>query len=140
MKHSLTNRILVGKIIGLLTGLLVFLLAPLLGATLDLYYGLGLVVFYVLLGTTIAFVGLFDRHPVLEFNLSWWVSGVLTGLMFHIMLVLLSYESISIMIEQMNILGMQSPWWALLDGVILGLIMSFAEGKLAGKGNKLPIQ
>lgn len=84
-------------------------------------------------------MGLFDRHPVLEFKMPWWLSGIFVGIVFHAMLTLLAFEQITQLLANANILGLKSPWWALLDGVILGLIMSYAELKLAGKG-KLPIK
>lgn len=139
MKKTLTNRIIVGKIIGLIVGILLFILAPILNINIDLYFGLGLVIFYVLLGSTIAFIGLFDKHPVFNFKMSWWFSGIFIGLTFHTMLVLLSYNYLSELLANANLFGLVSPWWALLDGIILGLIMAFSESKIAGSGD-LPLQ
>jgi hypothetical protein len=139
MKHSITNRLIVGKTIGLVVGLAVFLIAPLLGITLDLKFGLGLIFFYTLLGAMIAFVGMFEKHPILNFKMPWWFRGLVMGLVMHAMLVLLSYDQLVIMLQEMNFLGLTSPWWALVDGAILGLVMAFAETKFAGEG-KLPLK
>lgn len=139
MRHSVTNRIVVGKIIGLVAGLLVFLLAPIMGVAIDLRFGLGLILFYMMTGVLIAFVGLFDRHPILKFKLPWWLGGIVIGAGMHIMLVLLAHDQIALMLQQMELVALSSPWWAIFDGIILGLIMAFAEMKLAGKGN-LPLE
>ncbi len=139
MRHSVTNRIIIGKTIGLVAGLSVFFIMPLLGETLDFKFGLGLILLYILLGAIIALVGMFDRHPVLNFKMPWWLKGLALGLVMHLVLVLLSYDQMALMVQKMDILGMVSPWWALIDGAILGLIMSFAETKFAGEG-ALPLK
>lgn len=139
MKHSVKNRFIIGAMIGLVAGLAVFFVVPLMGAVLALKFGLGLVLFYVLLGGFIAFVGMFERHPIFNFKMPWWLRGVAIGLVFHLMLILLSYDQITLMVQQMDFLGMRSPWWALIDGVLLGLIMAFTETKLAGEG-QLPLK
>ena len=139
MKHSVTNRLVIGKTIGFIAGLAVFLLAPLIGITLDVKFGLGLILFYTMVGAFTAFVGIFDRHPVLNFAMPWWFRGLAIGIIMHVMLVLLSYDQLAVMLQQMDFLGMVSPWWAVIDGAILGLIMAFAETKIAGEG-KIPLK
>lgn len=138
MKHSVMNRIIIGKTIGFVAGLLVFLILPFLGVELDFKFGLGLIVFYVVLGVLTAFMGTMDHHPLFKFPMPWWLRGLLMGLTMHLMLVLLAYEQIAVIVQSMDMLGMTSPWWALIDGTILGLIMAYAETKWAGEG-KLPM-
>jgi hypothetical protein len=135
MKKSVTNRIIIGKTIGLIAGISVFFALPVMGATLDPKFGVGLILFYSLLGAIIGLMGMFDRHPVLNFKMPWWLLGTAIGTVLHIILVLVSYDQIALIAEQIDIFGMTSPWWAILDGAILGLIMSFAEKKFAGEGN-----
>lgn len=135
MKHSITNRIIIGKSIGLVTGLAAFIIIPLMGAVLDPKFGLGLMFFYVLLGAVTGSIGMFDRHPVLNFKMPWWITGLVIGMVFHLMLILISYDQLAIMLQQMDIFGMISPWWSLIDGAIIGLIMAFVETKFAGEGN-----
>jgi hypothetical protein len=36
-------------------------------------------------------------------------------------------------------MGLESPFWALIDGIILGVIMGGIETKLAGEGPNLPL-
>lgn len=139
MKHSVMNRIIIGKTMGFVAGLLVFLLLPVLGVTLDLKFGLGLIVFYVVLGVLTAFMGTMDHHPIFKFPLPWWLRGLLMGLTMHVMLVLLAYDQIGAIAQSLNLFGMVSPWWALLDGAILGVLMAFVETKWAGEG-KLPME
>lgn len=139
MRHSVINRIIIGKTIGFVAGLFVFLMMPFLGADLDFKFGLGLIVFYVILGALTAFMGTIDRHPWLKFPMPWWVSGALMGLIMHFMLVLLTYDQFAAIMQSMDVFSMTSPWWVLIDGTILGLIMAFVETRLAGEG-KLPME
>lgn len=140
MKHSVTNRIIIGKLIGFVAGVLTWLILSLMGATLDLKFGLGLVLFYILTGAIIGFMGMFERHPVLKFKTPWWLHGITMGLAMHLILILVSYDQFALMMQEMGIWGMVSPWWALIDGAILGLIMAFAATKFAGEGKKLPLE
>jgi len=140
MNHSLVNRIIIGKTIGFVAGLLVFFLVPMLGANLELKFGLGLILFYTTLGVLTGFMGLMDRHPVFDFKMPWWLRGLAMGLGLHLMLILLAYDQILVMTHSLNILGITSPWWALADGAILGLVMAWAETKFAGDGAHLPLK
>lgn len=139
MKHSVRNRIIVGKTIGLTAGVLAVLILPVLGVELELMLSLGLVLFYVILGALTAFMGTMKHHPWLRFPMPWWFRGLFMGLIMHLMLVLLIHDQLAAMLVAMDLWGMASPWWALIDGAILGLIMAFAETKLAGEGD-LPLE
>lgn len=140
MKHSIVNRLIIGKSIGFVAGLLAFLIMPFMGATLDLKFGLGMVLLYTMVGAFIAFMGIFERHPVLKFKMPWWFTGIYMGLIMHLILILLSYDQLVLMMQQMDIWGMVSPWWVLIDGSILGLIIAFAATKFSGEGKKLPLE
>ena len=139
MKHSILNRIIIGKSIGFVLGAIVFLILPMMGVPLDIYFGLGLWLFYIMLGVFIAFFGIMDHHPLLKFPMPWWFRGVFAGLIMHLMLILLAHGELIFIIEKMHTFGLSSPWWALIDGVIIGLIMSWAETKFAGEG-ALPLE
>ncbi len=106
---------------------------------MDPRFGLGLIFFYMMTGALIAFVGMFDRHPIFKFKLPWWLGGIAIGAGMHIMLVLLAHDQIALMLQQMEWGTLSSPWWAIFDGMVLGVIMAFFEKKLAGQGN-LPLK
>ena len=139
MKHSLWNRIVVGKTIGFLIGGLVLLLMPLMGMPLDLKFAIGLWLFYIIMGAVTAFMGIFDRHPILKFKMPFWFSGIVIGLTMHLILILLSYDQWVLMMNQIDFMGLQSPFWALIDGSIIGLLMSWVEKKMAGEGPNLSL-
>jgi hypothetical protein len=138
IKHSIMNRVIIGKSIGFIVGALSFFILPMIGVPLDIYFGLGLWLFYIMLGVLIAFFGVMDHHPMLKFKMPWWFRGIFMGLTMHLMLILLAFGELTFIMDKMHTFGFNSPWWMLLDGVLLGLIMSYAETKLAGEG-KLPL-
>jgi hypothetical protein len=139
---SVTGRIFVGKTIGLVVGLLVMLLLPSFDMEIWSMFGLGTLVMFVLMGTMTGFAGVFDRHPALSFKMPWYVRGPLVGAMFMLMYVLFTYDTLEMVIKSdlLSWMGFESPFWALLDGLFIGGLMGFAETKLAGEGEDLPIK
>lgn len=143
MKHSLLNRIVVGKTTGFIFGGLAFFLAPAFGMEMSTEFAIGLWLFYMILGSLIGFMGLFDKHPMLGFKMPWWFRGITMGVMMHLVLVLLAYDQIEAMMQGTDVFdgwNMNSPYWAMLDGVWAGLIIEWFCTKRAGEGSKLPLQ
>lgn len=87
----------------------------------------------------LAFVAIYDRHPIFDFKMNWWIRGIVLGFLTHLMLVLLAYDQLTYITQTMDIRGMMSAYRAILDGIILWLIMSYAETKFAGEGY-LPVK
>jgi len=134
------GRVAIGKTIGLIVGLIVMLVLPLFGYPGFGSTGFGILLMFILMGAMIGFLGQYDRHPVFDFKMSWWMRGGLVGISFMFMFVLLSYDSLEIVMKSTLIswTGLSSPFWALIDGVIVGMIMGFCETKMAGEG-ELPL-
>lgn len=141
-KESVAGRIIIGKAIGLIFGLAFILILPTVGFDLLDMIGLGALLLFVLMGAMIAFVGQFDRHPVFDFKIKWWMNGIAVGLLFMLLFVLLTYSELEMIMSSALIswTGLTSPFWALIDGALIGLIMSFVETQIAGRGAQLPLQ
>ena len=139
--RSVSGRILIGKIIGLVVGVIIMLLLPSFDMPIFSMFGLGTLLMFVLMGAVTGFVGIFDRHPMLEFKMSWWLRGPLVGFFFMLMYVLFTYETLDVVMQSYLVdwTGLTSPFWALLDGLFIGGVMGFVETKLAGEGPKLPV-
>lgn len=139
---SVTGRIAIGKIIGFIVGIIVILLSPMFGFSIFSMFGFGTLIMFVLMGVMIAFVGQYDKHPVFDFNLSWWLMGSLVGFIFMLMYILLSYNSIEAIMRSnlVSWVGLSSPFWTLLDGAILGAFIAFVQKQIAGKGENLPLE
>lgn len=139
--HSVTGRIAIGKSIGFVVGLLVMLALPAFDMPILGMFGLGTLLMFVLMGAMTGFVGMYDRHPVFSFKMTWWLRGVVVGIIFMLMYILFTYDSLEIIMQSVYVswMGLESPFWALLDGATIGLVMSFAETKFAGEGKDLPL-
>ena len=139
--HSVAGRIAVGVVVGAVVGVLVNLTAPYFGFAPFGLFGLGTLILLVLMGLTIGLVGVFDRHPVFGFKMHWWIRGCVAGLLFSLMFVLLGYDSAQVILRSALVswTGLTSPFWLLLDGMVVGLIVAFLETKIAGEGSHLPL-
>jgi len=140
--NSLTGRLAIGKMIGLIVGVVVIALLPTFGFPLFSAFGLGALIMFVLMGILIGFIGIFDTHPLLGFKMKWWFRGPLVGFVFMLMFVLLSYDSLEIVMSSTLVSwsGLESPFWALLDGLFIGALMGWTETKFAGEGPDLPLK
>jgi hypothetical protein len=141
-QHSVTKRFIVGVTTGAIIGLISMFLFMLFGFSLFSMFGLGTLLLFVFMGMVTAFVGQFDRHPIFHFKISWCLRGIVIGIGFMLMYVLLTYPTLEIMMRSSIIAwtGMTSPFWVLIDGFFIGLLMSYLETKIAGEGSELPLE
>ncbi|MBL1434443.1 hypothetical protein COB87_002675 [Candidatus Wolfebacteria bacterium] len=140
--QSVTGRMFIGVMTGLIIGALVITMSPIFGFSLFSMFGFGTLITFVLMGLTLGLMGMFDYHPIFGFKMRWWIRGAVAGFLFTLMYILLSHDSLEV-IMQSNIVswtGLSSPFWTLIDGVIIGLFMGYMETKFAGQGSNLPLK
>lgn len=139
--HSLTARIGVAIVTGLLIGAIIQISLQMFGATYPDTFGYGLWLFYVLLSLTIALMGLFTRHPIFGFRMYWWMRGTVLGVAYHLLLVLLAYDIIAsfMTLPAVSWFGLTNPFWMLIDGAVAGMLIAGVTTKLIGEGN-LPLK
>jgi len=139
--HSVTGRIAIGKSIGLVIGVVLMLFLPMFSIPILSMFGLGTLLMFGLMGVMTGFMGLFERHPVLQFNMKWWFRGGIIGFAFMLMYILFTYEIYEGIMQSSLIswTGLTSPFWALIDGTVIGMFMGFVETKFAGEGKDLPL-
>ena len=118
-----------------------FFLIPALGVDVSLEFRWGLLLFYTFFGVFVGFFGLLDKHPLLDFKMPFWFRGILMGVFMHLLLILLAYDQMNafMAMDMVQSMGLISPYWALIDGAILGFLMDFVATKHAGEGN-LPLK
>jgi hypothetical protein len=140
--HSVAGRIVIGGVIGLAVGMLMISLLPMFGFPLWSFFGFGTLIMFMFMGIMIGFMGQFDRHPLFDFKMKWWMTGAVIGFLFTLMYVLLGYDSLADIIQSaaLSWMGLTSPFWTLVDGIIIGVTMSWAETKFAGEGSDLPLR
>jgi len=139
-KHSIAGRVSSGMIVGLVIGIVMMLILPIFGFQGVSPFSLGTLIMFFLMGALTGFIGIFSRHPVFDFKMSWWFSGPLVGVVFMTMYSLLTFDTLESFMQSslFSQIGFHSPFWAILDGIWIGALMSYIEMKVAGKGEKLP--
>jgi hypothetical protein len=135
-KPSLTTRIVVGKVIGLLFGLAGFVLLPFLWPESETMLRWGVLFWYTTLGAIIGVFGVYDWHPVLRLPLPWWIRAPLIGGWMNFVLTLFVYETMQAFLQR--VFGtdgpVQSPFWFVLEGVLVGLVIGFFATRVGGEG------
>ena len=141
-KHSITGRIFISKVTGLLIGVLALLVLPLIPVETSLEFKIGFVLLIVTMGAMIGFIGMYERHPLFpSMKMPWWVRGPMVGVLFFLLMVLLAKDAM-VPFMSMDLVtwsGLTSPYWALLDGAFLGGVMGYITTKICGEGN-LPLE
>lgn len=133
-RHSMAGRVAVAVGVGFVIGGLVNLFLVSSGVNYTTTFSYGLWLFYILMSLTIAVMGIFIRHPIFRFPMRWWMRGAVIGAIYHLLLVLLAYD---IVMEMMQLpivtwLGLTSPFWVLLDGIVIGMIVGGVTTKVVG--------
>lgn len=137
-KPSLITRIALGKAIGLLFGLLGFLLLPAIGPEVGMLLRVGILFWYTTLGAIIGIFGVFTHHPVIKLPLPWWLRGPSIGAWMNLVLACFAYDDIqAIMVNLFGEGGMlRSPFWVILEGAIIGLIIDYFVTRFGGEGKE----
>lgn len=140
--QSISGRIAIGKLIGLLVGVIVMLALPAFDMEILSMFGLGTLLMFVLMGVMTGFMGIIDRHPMFDFSMPWYFRGPMVGVSFMLMYVLFTYSSLDLIMQSSLVswMGPESPFWALLDGLFIGGLMGGIETKFAGEGEDLPVK
>lgn len=138
-KKSLATRLVIGKLLGIVFGVIFMCVFVHMNNEVLSYQSFGMLILFILLGVTSGFMGIYTRHPLFGFKLPWWLRGAVVGLSFTLVLVLLDYAHfVSLMNHEIFVsLGFESPFWVLVDGAIIGMIIDFVQTKIAGEGKEL---
>lgn len=137
-KPSLITRIYIGKGTGFLFGLLGFLMIPMVMPETPMIFRVAILLWYPTVGAFVAFVGVFSKHPVLKCPLHWWYRSILVGAWMNLVVVLFAYETFADVLyaafgSDGNYL---SPYWFVLEGAIIALIIDFLATKYGGEGKE----
>ena len=141
---GLDKRVAVGKLLGLgLGGLSLVLYAAYpqdLGIFFTWFSFLGLILFGVLFGAMIGLVGLWTKHPLFGFRLSFWGRGPAVGVGAFLMLgfLLIEHDSFANVQHYFGI----SSWKVFLlacvaEGAFWGLVFDGLLTRWFGEGKKL---
>jgi hypothetical protein len=135
-KPSLMTRIVTGKLVGFAFGLAGFLLLPYFLPEAGWQLRLGILLWYTTLGAIIGVFGVFTYHPILKLPFPWWFRATLLGAWMNFVLTLFAYNDMQAMMHTLygsdGLLG--SPFWFVLEGAIIGLVIGYFATRLGGEG------
>ena len=136
------KRIGTAKMIGMAFGILGFFLIPYFWPGQSMWLRVGILLWYTTLGAMIGIMGIFDHHPMLKFGMPFWGGGPIFGAWFNLVLAFLMHDKLSLLMRQLDgaFGGIQSPFWIVLEGAIVGLVIDAMATKTVGEGLPAPEQ
>ncbi len=134
------KRIGTAKVIGMAFGILGFFLIPYFWPGESMWLRVGILLWYTTLGAMIGIMGIFDHHPMLKFGMPFWVRGPVFGAWFNLVLAFLMYDKLSVLMRELGgvFSGITNPFWIVLEGAVLGLVIDAVATKTAGEGMPAP--
>ena len=133
---SLITRIAIGKLIGLIFGLIGFFLLPVLWPESGSLLRWGILFWYITVGAFVGVFGVLNWHPILKLPLPWWFRAPLIGGWMNFVLTFFAYDSFKAMMVYVfgSDFPFTSPFWFVLEGAIIGLIMGYFATRFGGEG------
>ena len=135
---SLTTRIIIGKTIGFVIGLLGLIFLPYFAPDAGWLIRWGILLWYTTVGAVIGMFGVYTRHPVLNLPMPWWVRAPFVGAWMNFVLTFFAYDTMKAMMVAM--FGEQgaltSPFWFTAEGAVVGLIIGYAATRFGGEGKE----
>mgnify|MGYP003700743457 CR=1 FL=1 len=135
-KPSLVTRIVVGKSIGFVLGIVGFFTLPYVWPDASLELRLGALFWYATVGAVIGVFGVWSRHPVLDLPLPWFVRAPLVGAWMNFVLTLFAGDVFRAMLGRMfgPESAFASPYWIVLEGAVVGALIGWAATRFGGEG------
>ena len=135
-KPSLTLRIGIGKLVGLIIGMLGVGLISVIGVPLSWAFGWGFVLWYATIGAIVGIYGVYSHHPILKFPLPWWLRSSIIGGWMNFVLVLFISDDLMRFFGQL--VGSASVTAAsigfMIEGAVVGLLIGWIATALGGEG------
>jgi len=133
---SLITRIAIGKGVGLVIGLIGFIFLPYFIPDAEWMIRWGILLWYTTLGAIVGVFGVFTWHPVLKLPMPWWFRAPLISAWMNFVLIFFAFDRFAaMMITMFGVDGMfLSPFWFVLEGAIVGLIIGYLATRFGGEG------
>jgi hypothetical protein len=136
---SLITRIAIGKAVGFFFGLIGFISLPYFWPEVSLLLRVGILFWYTTLGAIIGVFGVITYHPVLRLPMPWWIRAPLIGGWMNFVLTFFAYDAMQTLLG--NMFGydgvINSPFWFVAEGAIIGLIMGYLTTHFGGEGKAI---
>lgn len=133
---SLTTRVGVGKLVGLVVGVLGFFTLPAVYPDAGWQLRWGVLFWYTTMGAVIGVFGVVTRHPVLNLPMPWWVRAPIVGAWLNFVLTFFAYREMQAVLSAM--FGpdgtLTSPFWFVAEGAIVGAVIGYCATRAGGEG------
>lgn len=135
-KPSLMTRIIVGKTVGFIVGLLAFVALPVLVPDAGWLLRFGVLFWYTTLGAIIAVFGVFTWHPIFKMPMPWWLFAPIVGAWMNFVLALIAFDTLdAVMLAIFGTDGiLRSPFWICPEGAIVGFLIGYFATRFGGEG------
>lgn len=130
------KRVGTAKAIGLVVGLAAFFLVPRVWPDESIWLRVGLLTWYATFGAFIGVLGFFNENPLLKFKLPFWFRGIVFGAWLNLVLAFLMHDKLTVLVPMIGgvFSGLKSPFWIVLEGAIVGLVIDAVATKFGGEG------
>lgn len=141
-KPSLAGRVALGKGLGFLIGLAGFAVIPYIWADASIQFRLGILFWYATVGAVVGMIGVWSRHPVLNFPMPWFIRAPVVGAWMNFVLTLFAEAQFRTMLEAMFGPGgaMTSPYWFVLEGALVAALIGWLVTRICGEGAESAVQ
>ncbi len=134
---SLMTRIAIGKLTGLVFGLIGFIFLPYFLPDSGWLLRWGILLWYTTVGAIIGVFGVVTYHPILKLPMPWWFRAPLLGAWMNFVLTFFAYDAMKAMM--ISVFGegglLSSPFWFTSEGAIIGFIIGFFATRFGGEGD-----
>ena len=137
-KPSMVTRIAIGKVLGLIAGLLGFVLIPMFVPDVTTMFKWAFLLWYTTFGAIVGVFGMFTYHPVLQLPMPWWFRSVIVGGWMNFVLMLFIYNSVQPMLDAIFGAGsaFATPYILILEGALIGLVIGYFATRFGGEGTE----
>ena len=135
-KPSMFTRIAIGKGLGLVVGLLGFVLIPMFVPDVSTMFKWAILLWYTTFGAIVGVFGVFTYHPVLHLPMPWWFRAPIIGAWLNFVLTLFIYDELkAFMTSMFGESGMlASSFWFVFEGAVVGLVFGYLCTRFGGEG------
>jgi len=135
---SLITRIAIGKLIGLIVGLIGFVAMPWFWPEAGWMIRWGVLLWYTSLGAIIGVFGVLTWHPILRLPMPWWFRAPVIGAWMNFVLTFFAHEAMeNMLISTFGVDGLlTSPFWFVLEGALVGLLIGYFATRFGGEGKE----
>ncbi len=133
---SMLTRVAIGKGLGLIVGLIGFVMVPMFMPDASTMFRWAILLWYITFGAIVGVYGVFTYHPVLQLPMPWWFRAPVIGAWLNFVLTLFIYDDLKLFMVGMFGEGgtLSSPFWFVFEGAVVGLLFGYLCTRFGGEG------